>query len=254
MTQFLSLRHLRLKTRMVLILGIIAILQTGVLGHFTIRYLDSVLDEQIGQQAMRVALAIAASPEVIDAVANKNTTFLQPLSVQLAKSTEAKFVVIGDENGIRLAHPFPERIGKSMADDDGDTNDPVLIHGNAYVSKAKGSIGWSMRGKAPVFSPDGSTIIGIVSVGYLLDTVDTIVGHHRISMLLAISIAFLFSVVTAILFANHFKKKRFSISSLSRLVNYSRNEMQLLKRFGRASSLSTIMAISPPLTMQQSQH
>jgi len=196
---------------MVLILGIIAILQTGVLGHFTIRYLDSVLDEQIGQQAMRVALAIAASPEVIDAVANKNTTFLQPLSVQLAKSTEAKFVVIGDENGIRLAHPFPERIGKSMADDDGDTNDPVLIHGNAYVSKAKGSIGWSMRGKAPVFSPDGSTIIGIVSVGYLLDTVDTIVGHHRISMLLAISIAFLFSVVTAILFANHFKKAIFNL-------------------------------------------
>ena len=211
MTQFLSLRHLRLKTRMVLILGIIAILQTGVLGHFTIRYLDNVLDEQIGQQAMRVAQSIASSPDVIQAITEKNTTFLQPLSLRLAESTKARFVVFGDKNGIRLAHPSPARIGKSMADDDGDTNEPALIHGKAYVSKAKGSIGWSMRGKAPIFEQDGTTIIGIVSVGYMLDTVDTIVGHHRVSMLVAITIAFLFSVVMAILFANHFKKAIFNL-------------------------------------------
>lgn len=98
MLRMLSLRHLRLKWRMVLILGVIAVLQTGMLGHFAIRYLDNVLDEQIGQQAMRVALAIAASPDVVRAVEAKDSDFLQPLSYKLAHSAEARFVVFGDKD------------------------------------------------------------------------------------------------------------------------------------------------------------
>ncbi|UXI03198.1 sensor histidine kinase [Photobacterium sp. TY1-4] len=196
---------------MILILGIIAILQTSALGHFAISYLDNVLNEQIGQQAMRVAMAIAATPDVIDAVAEKNTTFLQPLSHKLAQAAEARFVVFGDAEGIRLAHPLPERVGRPMADDEGDTNAPALRHGRAYVSEALGSVGWSVRGKAPIFSHDGRTVIGIVSVGYLLDTVEVIVSHHTGSMLVAIVAAFLFSVGTAILFANHFRKAIFNL-------------------------------------------
>lgn len=211
MRPFLSLRRLRLKPRMILILGMIAILQTGALGYFAISYLDKVLNEQIGQQAMRVAMAIAATPDVIDAVTEKNTTFLQPLSQKLARSAEARFVVFGDAQGVRLAHPLPERIGRPMADDEGDTNAPALIHGQAYISEALGSVGWSVRGKAPVFSRDGSTIVGIVSVGYLLDAVEVIVSHHTGSMLLAIGAAFLFSVGTAIWFANHFRKAIFNL-------------------------------------------
>lgn len=211
MLQMLSLRHLRLKWRMVLILGVIAILQTGMLGHFAIRYLDSVLDKQIGQQAMRVALAIAASPDVIRAVEAKDSGFLQPLSYKLAHSAEARFVVFGDKDGIRLAHPFPHMIGKSMADDDGDTNAPALLQGKPYISKALGSIGWSMRGKAPVFNADGTDVIGIVSVGYMLDTVDRIVSNHRLTMFFAIGGAFLFSVFTAVWFASHFKRAIFNL-------------------------------------------
>lgn len=211
MTQLLSLRHLQLKTRMVLILGVIAVLQTGILGQFAIRYLDTVLEEQIGHQAMRVAQAIAASPTLIDAVETRNTDILQPLSYKMAKSAEAKFVVVGDRDGIRLAHPFPERIGKPMSDDDGDTNAPALIGGIPYVSKALGSIGWSVRGKAPIFNHTGTQIIGVVSVGYLLDTVEQLVSNHRLSMMLAIAAAFAFSVFTAIWFARHFKKAIFDL-------------------------------------------
>lgn len=211
MRQFLSLRRLKLKQRMVLILGVIAILQTGTLGYFAINYLDRVLNEQIGQQAMRVAMTIAAMPDVVEAVSKENSTFLQPLSVALARSAQARFVVFGNEVGIRLAHPLPDRLGKSMADDDGDTNAPALIHGQAYIAQAEGSVGWSVRGKAPIFSPDGKSIIGIVSVGYLLDTVDAIVIHHTSTMFFAILAAFIFSVITAILFANHFRRAIFNL-------------------------------------------
>ncbi|MGZ7315811.1 hypothetical protein ACXWQ1_09100, partial [Streptococcus pyogenes] len=86
------------------ILGVIAILQTGTLGYFAINYLDRVLNEQIGQQAMRVAMTIAAMPDVVEAVSEENSTFLQPLSVSLARSAQARFVVFGNEAGVRLAH------------------------------------------------------------------------------------------------------------------------------------------------------
>ncbi|GAB6261227.1 sensor histidine kinase [Photobacterium sp. CCB-ST2H9] len=211
MTKLLSLRHFRLKTRMVLILGFIAILQTGALGQFTIRYLDSVLHEQIGQQAMRVAQTIAASPDVIRAVSEKNTVFLQPLSIRMAQAAQARFVVIGDEKGIRLAHLNPQRLGKSMSDDDTDDNSQALIHGKSYIALDQGSIGWSIRGKAPIFSADGSQIIGIVSVGYLLTEVDRIVSRHQLSMIVAITLAFLFSVLMALWFANHFRKAIFNL-------------------------------------------
>ncbi|PSW19822.1 sensor histidine kinase [Photobacterium sanctipauli] len=210
MTSFLSLRFLRLNTRMVLILGLIAILQTGILGHFAIRYLDNVLDEQIGQQAMRVALAISVSPDVVRAIEAKDTPILQPLSYKYAKSAKAKFVVFGDEDGIRLAHPSKARLGKPMHDDDNDMNEPALVEGKPYISKAHGSIGRSVRGKAPIFNQQGD-IIGIVSVGYLLDTVDILVSNHRTSMLIAIAAAFAFSVFTAIWFAHHFKKAIFNL-------------------------------------------
>lgn len=211
MTKLLSLRHFRLKTRMVLILGFIAILQAGALGHFTIRYLDSVLHEQIGQQAIRVAKTIATSPDVIRAVSDRDTAFLQPLSLKMAQAAQARFVVIGDSQGIRLAHLNPQRIGKSMSDDDSDDNSQALLNGKAYVALDKGSIGWSMRGKAPIFSTDGAQIIGIVSVGYLLTEVDAIVSRHQLSMIVASTLAFLFSVIMALWFANHFRKAIFDL-------------------------------------------
>ncbi|WP_371826109.1 PAS domain-containing protein [Photobacterium sp. GJ3] len=211
MTKLLSLRHFRLKTRMVLILGFIAILQTGALGHFTIQYLDKVLHEQIGQQAMRVAQTIASSPDVIRAVSEKDSAFLLPLSLKLAQAAQARFVVIGDSQGIRLAHLNPQRLGKSMSDDDTDDNSRALIQGQSYVALDKGSIGWSIRGKAPVFSADGTQIIGIISVGYLLTEVDSIVSRHQLSMIVAITLALLFSVLTALWFANHFRKAIFNL-------------------------------------------
>ncbi len=77
----------------------------------------------------------------------------------MAQAAQARFVVIGDSQGIRLAHLNPQRIGKSMSDDDSDDNSQALINGQAYVALDQGSIGWSMRGKAPIFSTDGAQII-----------------------------------------------------------------------------------------------
>lgn len=206
-----SLRALKLKTRMVLILGLMALLQTGFIGLFALHFLSQSLDEQISQRALHVAKAVAAMPEVVTAVEAHDSTKLQPISLMLAEKIGARFVVIGDRNGIRLAHPMTERIGQPMYDDDGDYNEPALIHGRPYVQKAVGSLGASVRGKAPIFDHNDEHVIGIVSVGFLVNTVENIIKRYRNTLILVILLGFGISVITALWFANHFKKAIFGL-------------------------------------------
>ncbi|WP_286239196.1 ATP-binding protein [Neptuniibacter halophilus] len=205
------LPHLKLKSRMILILGLMALVQTGFIGFFAVHSLQQSLDEQIGQRALDVAKTIAATPQVITAVEHRNSDYLQPLSLTLARETQARFVVIGDREGIRLAHPRPEKIGHSMSDDEGDDNAPALVEGQGYLSKAQGSMGWSMRGKAPIFSTETGAIIGLVSVGYHLDQVEQIIRRYRFTLIGVISASFLLSALIAVWFANHFKRAIFGL-------------------------------------------
>ncbi|RDL45069.1 sensor histidine kinase [Marinomonas piezotolerans] len=206
-----GLRGLKLKTRMTLILGLIALLQTGFVGVFALNYLSESLEEQVAERALNVAKTIAAMPEIIEAVERGDTGYLQPVSLKLAETTNARFVVIGDRLGIRLAHPTPTRIGKPMHDDEGDFNEPALLEGRPYVRKATGSLGASIRGKAPIFDQKEETVVGIVSVGFMLDTVDTIIARYRTTLWGVIFCAFLFSILIAIWFSNHFKRAIFGL-------------------------------------------
>ncbi len=207
----MSLRKLKLKTRMVLVLGLVALLQTISIGMFALHYLSQSLEEQMGQRALHVAKTIAAIPQIIAAVATRDTVTLQPISIDLASKTEAHFVVIGDAQGVRLAHPNPQRIGRLMLDDDGDDNAPVLVEGRSYISKALGSLGPTMRGKAPVYDLAGKQVIGVVSVGYRLDRIAALIQRYQRTLIVVIGVAFMISVLTALWLASHFKKAIFGL-------------------------------------------
>ncbi|WP_415903982.1 ATP-binding protein [Neptuniibacter sp. QD48_55] len=224
------LSRLKLKSRMILILGLMAIVQTGFIGVFAVHYLHKSLDEQIGQRALDVAKTIAVAPQIIDAVQRGDSQYLQPLSLRLAEETQARFVVIGDKQGIRLAHPRTEKIGRPMSDDEGDDNAPALVAGQGYLSKALGSMGWSMRGKAPIFSNEGE-VIGLVSVGYHLDQVENIIEEYRITLIAVIGASFLLSAMIAVWFANHFKRAIFGLEpeQIARLFDEQRATLESVR-------------------------
>ncbi len=205
------LRSLKLKNRMILVLGLMALIQTGLIGLFAVQYLHQSLEEQIGQRALHVAKTIAVMPQLINAVEQKDIVFLQPISMLLAEKTQARFVVIGDREGRRLAHPNPAKIGLSMSDDDGDDGAQALIQGEGYISKALGSLGWSMRGKAPIYSADEQKVIGVVSVGYHLDRVAEVINRYRLTLIVVIVSSFMLSAIIAVWFSNHFKRAIFGL-------------------------------------------
>ncbi|WP_428622089.1 ATP-binding protein [Sedimenticola sp.] len=201
---------MKLKSRMILILGFMALVQSGLVGLFAVHYLRQSLDEQIGQRAVDVAKTIAITPGIIKAVEQRDSSLLQPISLAYAAQTHARFVVFGDKAGFRLAHPKIEKIGHSMADDDGDDNSPALVKGQVYLSKALGSMGWSVRGKAPIFSDEGA-IVGLVSVGYDLMRVEQVIQRYSLTLIAVIVASFILSVFIAVFFANHFKKAIFGL-------------------------------------------
>ncbi|MCG6658994.1 sensor histidine kinase [Halomonas campisalis] len=134
-----------------------------------------IIGDQMGQRALAVALSVASIPELIAAFDDPDpSATIQPIAERIRRETGARYVVVGNTESLRYSHPLPERLGLPMV---GGDNDRALIDGDAYVSEATGSLGEAVRGKTPVFDADGE-IIGIVSVGFMLDRVAMDVGEH----------------------------------------------------------------------------
>lgn len=153
------------RKRMLIIMTLSGLIELLLLVAAGFIYVKHEQEQEVGQKALGVASFLAKSPYVIDMIQSGVTPEYQQRYRNLTELIGAAFIVIGDKDGIRLVHPVDERIGLPMK---GGDNDRALIEGQAYISIAKGSLGYSVRGKSAVFDSAGD-IIGVVSVGYLID-------------------------------------------------------------------------------------
>ncbi|GIP26160.1 sensor histidine kinase [Paenibacillus sp. J23TS9] len=178
---------MKLQTKLILI--ICSLLTFIILSLSGIYYIviTNVFDDQIGERALKVAETVAIMPEIRRAFSDPDPSrIIQPISESVRIKTNAQYIVVGNREGIRYSHPIPDRIGKYMV---GGDNGPVL-EGQAIISRATGSMGPSIRGKAPVLDAAGN-VIGIVSVGFLNDNIDRIndTYQHGIVILSLVSLA-----------------------------------------------------------------
>ena len=72
---------------------------------------------------------------------------------------------------------------------------PALERGEAYVSRAVGTLGPSIRGKVPIFADDGS-VIGVVSVGYLQENVRDIVHLQQLKVAAMVGMLLVFRITS----------------------------------------------------------
>jgi CitB family two-component system sensor histidine kinase CitS len=188
---------------LVLIIGLIlfiVILLTGIIAHFE----SEETEEQMGGKALQAATTLSFMPTIIDAFDTENPEeTIQQIVQQVRERIGAEFITVGNKDSIRYAHPDPEKIGKKMV---GGDNDRALINGEYYTSKAVGSLGPSLRGKAPIFNKEGD-IIGIVSVGFLVDEVESVTFNKMIKVVGASSVVLLIGIVGGILLARDIRKE-----------------------------------------------
>ncbi|MFB9328586.1 ATP-binding protein [Paenibacillus aurantiacus] len=193
---------MRLQTKLILLLCSLLAFVTVSLGGIFYVVITTLLEKQIGARALTVAETIAVMPDIRDAFDDPvPSNRIQPIAESARKKTGAQYIVIGNREGIRYAHPIPSRIGGKMV---GGDNGPVL-EGRSIISRATGSMGPSLRGKAPVFGDDG-TVIGIVSVGFLTDEIDTIADTYQTEVLTVSCVALLIGVIGSVLIARSVRR------------------------------------------------
>jgi len=122
---------------------------------------SSQIDDQYKQRALSIAYAVAATPDIVEAMSEPDPAkSIQPIAEAIRRSVGADFVVVANKDGIRYSHPNPENIGKRVS-----TDPSGALAGDVYVGYQEGTLGRSVRAKVPIVTSDG--VIGIVSVGFL---------------------------------------------------------------------------------------
>lgn len=190
---------MRLQTKLILIIcSLLAIVIVSLGGTF-FYIVTTALEEQIGTRALKVAETVAIMPDIKKAFTTSDpSAIIQPIAEEIRIKIDAEYIVIGNREGIRYSHPITDRIGKEMV---GGDNGPV-IEGRSIVSEAIGSLGPSLRGKAPIFGEDG-TVIGIVSVGFLTKDINNITDSYQFEIELITFSVLTVGVIGAVLIARN---------------------------------------------------
>ncbi|MFE1442092.1 ATP-binding protein [Streptomyces sp. NPDC058739] len=130
------------------------------------------LGEQLDDQAMRRALAIAqttaAQPQVAEDLVRTPATPDGPVqreAERIREATGAEYVVVMDRRGVRWSHTEPAAIGGTVS-----TDPSQALGGHEVMEIDDGTLGRSARGKVALRNAGGE-IVGAVSVGIAYDSV-----------------------------------------------------------------------------------
>lgn len=195
------------KMKMILLVAALIIAIITVIGIFIGHFISVTMETQVGDRALSVAESVAHIPELAEAFEHEDpASIINPLVAPIQKATQAEFIVVGNTEEIRYAHPDAEKIGKKMV---GEDSEKALVHGESYVSKAAGSLGDSVRAKVPVYV-DGK-IVGVVSVGFLVNDIQSIITSYNIHLWIVLIIVAIVAVLVAILIGSYLKKVLFGL-------------------------------------------
>jgi len=184
---------------MLVLVLVVALIELFISGAIFASLIGSISEKQIGRRALDIAHSVAVMPAVVEALHDpeRDHPEIQQLAEAIRMKTVAEYVVVADRSGRRLSHPETERIGKKFV---GGDEVRALQQGQSYTSKALGTLGYSLRGIAPVFDQQ-QNIIGFVAVGYLeQDIAEIVYGYQsepRTYILMMIVIALLSASVIA---------------------------------------------------------
>ncbi|MEH7377779.1 sensor histidine kinase [Neobacillus drentensis] len=197
---------MRLHTKLMLGIFILILLIGGVFEITFKNIMESNLKHEKGTKALSVAQSISNMPDIQKAFSSSDpAASIQPIAEKIRKQVGAEFIVIGNRKEIRYSHPDPNRLGQKMVGGDNDR----VFKGESVISESIGTLGPSLRGKAPIFS-DGE-VIGVVSVGYLQTDINKEVAKIRRKIFMVTMIILLGGLLAALLISLNIKRAIFGL-------------------------------------------
>ncbi|MFF8973772.1 ATP-binding protein [Streptomyces sp. NPDC014995] len=142
----------------------VAVLATGLF----LAPLSNQLDDQAMRRALAIAQTTAAVPQIAEDLQSTPPSADGPVqreAERIRKASGAEYVVVMDAHGTRWSHTDPEEIGGHVS-----TDPSQALAGRDVMEIDSGTLGRSARGKVPLRDSDNE-IIGAVSVGIEYDSV-----------------------------------------------------------------------------------
>lgn len=176
---------------MVVLLGIVAGIVVLCLAAVLVLTVERVYD-QSEQEALGIGRTLAADPVLVSAVARESGAqhldagtlvkgSVQQRGEAVRQGTGALFVVVTNDQGIRMSHPNPGSLGQPVS------TAPDALGGRESVSRDAGTLGESVRAKVPV--RQGERVVGEVSVGVPVATVTGQLQQAVVSILIIAALA-----------------------------------------------------------------
>ncbi len=189
-----------------LLLQVAVIAATVIIGALaSYALVSSQIDEQYKQRALAIAYAVAATPDIVEAMNDPEPAkVIQPIAEAIRRSVGADFVVVANKDGIRYSHPNPENIGKRVS-----TDPSQALAGDVYVGYQDGTLGRSLRAKVPILS-DGN-VVGIVSVGFLAAQLAEKLGQALPTMTLTVVLALALGIIGSLILARRIHRQTFGL-------------------------------------------
>ena len=205
----------RLATQVLVLQVALVALSLGLAGALLAFFSHERLAAQYETQSLDVARTIAFAPLVRAEVEHYDNASLSPspaltnelangqlqlLATEIQQHANLLFVVITNDQGIRLSHPNRDELGKHVSTDPSEA-----LAGHEVVDREEGTLGTSVRAKVPVYAPNSNRVVGEVSVG-----VSTAAVHHQLwsdvrKAAVLVGVALIIGVVGAVLLARRWR-------------------------------------------------
>jgi len=200
----------RLATQILLLQLAVVALTLGVAFALLAVVSQRRLMNEYGIRCLDIARVISSAPAVRSDVEQYNTYLppaselatspLQNIAAKVRQGTGALFVVITDQNGIRLTHPTPDLLGKPVS-----TDPSAALAGREEVVRQTGTLGPSVRAKVPIVALESTKVVGQVSVGMSTASVYDLLSRDLRAAVLTGGPALLIGVVLSGLLARRWR-------------------------------------------------
>lgn len=151
--------------------SLIVLACVGVTASIAVSVQEHSIREATAERVRDVATSLAELSQVRDALQAADaaggpalaelTADLQPLADVVERAAGVDYLVIADDEGIRITHPTESERGRPVS-----TDNSAVLAGEEFLGTETGTIGPTLRAKVPVRGDDGR-VVGALSVGIL---------------------------------------------------------------------------------------
>lgn len=197
-----------IRTRIAIVTSIIVIISVVSGSIVLMNRVTHAFEEELGNRVMAIGQALAQSPSILEGL-NDRTGWktIQPIAERVRLVTGVEYVVVIDMQKIRYSHPLKDRIGTPFQ---GGDEGPSLSE-QAYLSRAVGVAGQSIRAFVPVMDEEGVNQVGVVIVGILTPTFLKTVEEYRTNLYLFVGIGIIVGIIGAWWLGGRIKKQMLNL-------------------------------------------